>query len=176
VILPLVARFTFDGDAGTYGLMSSVMGAGAVVGGLYTAGRKQHGPTALALAAMAFGGFILAAAAAPNLTVALVMLFLVGATSITFLALGNTTLQLGAAPEMRGRVMALWAVAFLGSTPVGGPIIGGIGEHIGPRWGLMVGGIAAFLAGALTYRILGRLGAKAEERVQSGDDLSPAAA
>ena len=176
VILPLVARFTFEGDAGTYGLMSSTMGAGAVVGGLYTAGKKRHGTTALSLAAMAFGGFILAAAAAPTLAVELVALFLVGATSITFLALGNTTLQLGAAPEMRGRVMALWAVAFLGSTPVGGPIIGGIGEHVGPRWGLVVGGVAAFLAGALTYRVLGRLGEKAEERVRGEDTLRPAAA
>ena len=175
VILPLVARFTFDGDAGTYGLMSSVMGAGAVIGGLYTAGKKRHSPTALAWAAMAFGGFILAAAAAPTLLVELVVLFLVGATSITFLALGNTTLQLAAAPEMRGRVMALWAVAVLGSTPGGGPIIGGIGEHIGPRWGLAVGGVAAVLAGALTYRVLGRIGVAAEERAET-ERLTAAAA
>jgi len=178
VILPLVARFTFDGDAGTYGLMSSLMGGGAVVGGLYTASKRRHSPTALSWAAMAFGGFILLAAVAPTLEIELLALVLVGATSITFLALGNTTLQLAAAPEMRGRVMALWAVAFLGSTPIGGPIIGWIGEHVGPRWGLGVGGVAALLAGALTYRVLARIGVAAEERRAEAEaaSLSPAAA
>jgi len=109
--------------------------------------------------------------------IALVGLVLVGATSITFLALGNTTLQLAAAPEMRGRVMALWAVAFLGSTPVGGPIIGWIGEHAGPRWGLAVGGVAAFLAGALTRRVLARIGVAADERSRAqSESFRPAAA
>ena len=81
-------------------------------------------------------------------------LVLVGVFSINFLSLGNTTLQLGSVPEMRGRVMALWAVAFLGSTPIGGPIIGWIGEYAGPRWGLGVGGLAALIAGTLGLRTL----------------------
>jgi len=94
------------------------------------------------------------ASLAPSLAIELAVLVVIGATSITFLALGNTTLQLATAPEMRGRVMALWTVAFLGSTPVGGPIIGWIGQHIGPRYGLAVGGVATLLAGALAYRSL----------------------
>jgi MFS family permease len=73
-----------------------------------------------------------------------------------FLARANTTLQLEALPEMRGRVMALWAVAFIGSTPIGGPIIGWIGQHAGPRWGLAVGGGAAAAAAGLGFLALVR--------------------
>ena len=73
----------------------------------------------------------------------------VGAASIVFLARANTTLQLEARPDMRGRVMALWAVAFVGSTPIGGPTIGWIGQHAGPRWGLAVGGAAAVATAGL---------------------------
>jgi len=84
------------------------------------------------------------------------MLVLVGAASITFISLGNATLQLGSAPEMRGRVMALWGVAFMGSTPVGGPLVGWIAEQLGPRYGLGLGGLAALLSGLLVYHRLAR--------------------
>jgi MFS family permease len=156
VILPLLARFTFGGDAGTYSTMTACMGAGAVVGGLLTAAAGRRRPTALALAAIAFGAVQIAAAWAPHLWVALGLLVLVGAASISFLSLGNATLQLASAPEMRGRVMALWAVAFMGTTPVGGPLIGWIAERLGPRYGLGIGGLAALLSGLLAYRILAR--------------------
>ncbi|MDQ6948831.1 MAG: MFS transporter, partial [Actinomycetota bacterium] len=158
VILPLMARFTFHGDAGTYGLMSSCMGIGSVAGGLYVASHRRVGATALALNAIAFGVVMLLAAIAPNLVIELLALVLIGVTSIGFLTLGNATLQLTTAPEMRGRVMALWAVAFLGSTPIGGPIIGWIGQNLGPRYGLGLGGLAAFAAGAWAYRRLARIG------------------
>jgi MFS family permease len=90
--------------------------------------------------------------------VACVALVALGAASISFLALGNATLQLSATPEMRGRVMGLWAVAFLGSTPVGGPIIGWVGENVGPRYGLGLGGVATLLAAAFAYRKLLTIG------------------
>jgi MFS family permease len=152
VILPLVAERTFDGGAGTYGTLTSAMGVGAVVGGLATAGRSGAPSDAgLVRAAAMFGAVILLAAVAPFLWLEVLVLVLVGAASINVLATGNTTLQLRAAPEMRGRVMALWAVAFLGTTPVGGPIIGFIGEHAGPRVGLAVGGTAALVAAGLGW-------------------------
>ena len=90
-----------------------------------------------------------AAAAAPNLLVALVAMGLVGATSVAFLSMGNSTLQLAAEPHMRGRVMALWAVAFLGSTPIGGPIAGAVSEQFGGRAGLALGAAACLLAAGL---------------------------
>ncbi len=93
------------------------------------------------------------------------MVFL-GAASIRFLALGNATLQLAASPEMRGRVMALWAVAFLGSTPIGGPIIGWIGEHIGPRWAMGLGATATLTAGILAYPALKRIVGRAEADIE----------
>jgi MFS family permease len=77
-----------------------------------------------------------------------VALLAVGAGSVTFLARANATVQLEARPEMRGRVMALWSVAFIGSTPIGGPIIGAVSEHASPRWGLFTQGSAALAAAA----------------------------
>ena len=152
VVLPLMARFVFDGGAGTYGAMSSCMGLGAVVAGLLLAGRPRSGHRSLVATAYVFGGVILLAAAAPTLALELVALVGVGAASIAFLALANTTLQLGAAPEMRGRVMALWSIAFLGTTPLGGPLVGWVSEHLGPRVGLALGGAATIVAAAALAR------------------------
>ncbi len=143
VILPLFAEFTFHRGAGGYAALMAAMGAGSAAGGLYTAHRRKRSPAMLINAALLFGAVMLVVAIAPTFTLAMAAMALVGFFSINFLSLGNVLLQLESDPQMRGRVMALWAVAFLGSTPIGGPIIGWIGEHIGPRWGLAVGGIAA---------------------------------
>ncbi|MDF1596819.1 MAG: MFS transporter [Acidimicrobiia bacterium] len=158
VILPLIAKFTFGGDAGTYATMSACMGGGAVVGGLVAASRRTRPAVALSRTAAVFGVTQLITSFAPNLVTVYVALVALGAASITFLALGNATLQLSATPEMRGRVMGLWAVAFLGSTPIGGPIIGWVGENVGPRYGLGLGGVATLLAAAFAYRKLLTIG------------------
>jgi MFS family permease len=156
VSLPLVARFTFHRGAGTYGLMASVMGIGAVIGGIITAARG------LSLAAIGWGIAILAAALAPSLPLELVALLFVGYGSITFNSMAKTALQLAAAPAMRGRVMALWALAWLGSTPVGGPIVGWVGQVAGARWSLVIGGVSTLVCGLLTWRVMGRIDRKAE--------------
>ncbi|MDP9452789.1 MAG: MFS transporter [Actinomycetota bacterium] len=153
VILPLLARFVFDGGAGTYGAMTACMGLGAVVAGLVIAGRNRSGPRSLVHAAYVFGVLILATALAPTLALAMVALVGVGGASIAFLALGNASLQVAAAPEMRGRVMALWSIAFLGTTPIGGPLVGWVGEHLGPRVGLALGGVATVAAAAVLSRL-----------------------
>lgn len=158
VVLPLLARGPLDGGAGTYGMLTSAMGAGAIVGGLVVAGRGGTGLRALTLASAVFGLAILAAAAAPSVPVALIALTVVGATSVTFLAVGNTTLQLTSEPRFRGRVMALWAVAFLGSTPLGAPIVGAVSERISPRGGLVIGGLACLAAAAVGAAALARTG------------------
>jgi MFS family permease len=149
VSLPLFAEVTFRQGPATYAAMTAAMGVGAVVGGLYTASRGTGSPQRLISAALLFGGTVLMTAVAPSLPLALLALVAVGFCSIGFTSLGNATLQLATSAEMRGRVMALWTVAFLGSTPIGGPLIGAIGEHVGPRWALALGGVAAMVAAGL---------------------------
>jgi MFS family permease len=98
---------------------------------------------------MAFGALTLLAAGAPAFAVQVALLVPLGAASVTFAAGVNSTLQLAAEPAMRGRVMALYSVVFLGSTPVGAPLVGWVAETAGPRAGLMVGGAAALVTGAV---------------------------
>jgi MFS family permease len=149
VILPVLAKYGFDGDAGTYGLMSAAMGVGAVAGGLVVASTSRFGLGPLVRVSFVFGLAIALVAVSPTLPVALAALVLVGVVNITFLARANTTLQLAADPAMRGRVMAMWTVAFLGSTPIGGPIVGYIGQVVGPRWALATGAAACIAAAAI---------------------------
>lgn len=158
VVLPALAKHTFHAGAGAFGLMTAAMGAGAIVGGLGVASRGRAGLGPLSLAAAVFGLMIGASAAAPTLPIALIVLVPTGAASVVFLALTTTTLQLTSKPQMRGRVMSLWSVAILGSTPIGGPLIGLVSQHAGPRVGLLVGAGACLAAAAL--------GASAQVRVR----------
>jgi MFS family permease len=157
VTLPVMATGAFHGGSQTYGFMTAAMGVGAVVGGLYAAGRGKTGLASLTRSSIVFTVVIAAAAVAPNLTLELVALAAVGAASVTFLSKGNSTLQLAAAPQMRGRVMALWAVAFLGSTPLGGPAAGAVSQYVGPRWGLGLGAVACAVAAGLGGLVLRRV-------------------
>jgi MFS family permease len=161
VSLPLMASKVFHGGAGSYGVMASVMGGGAVVGGLISAARSRPRARALCLAAIGWGIAILVAAVAPSMAFELAALVFVGYGSITFNSLAKTTLQLAARPEMRGRVMALWALAWLGSTPIGGPIIGWAGQAIGARWTLVIGGLATLACGVLALPALTRIDRRA---------------
>lgn len=146
VSLPELAKHTFHGSSEVYGFMTAAMGIGAVIGGLWTAARGSTGIRPLIVAATGFGAVTMLAALAPILPLELVALALVGWGSVSFLALGNSTLQLNSDPSMRGRVMALWAVAFLGSTPIGGPTIGWVIRVSNPRIGLGVGAVTCFIA------------------------------
>jgi MFS family permease len=167
VTLPLMASKVFGGGAASYGVMASVMGAGAVVGGLISAARGRPRARALCLAAIGWGVAILAAAFAPNMSLELAAMVFVGYGSITFNSLAKTTLQLAARPEMRGRVMALWALAWLGSTPIGGPIVGWVGQEIGARWSLVIGGLPTLICGILALPALARIDRRiARERSQ----------
>ncbi len=160
--LPLVAGDTFRGTAVTYGFFTAFMGAGAVVGGLVAAGRRHHGPMRLVTTSLAFGAVVLLAALAPTAPVECAALVLVGAGSVTFLSLANATLQLQAEPTMRGRVMSLWSVAFMGTTPIGGPIVGFVAGTLGARYGLGLGAVAALAAGAFGMVAFGRRASRPE--------------
>lgn len=157
ISMPLVARSTFHGGPGTYGVMTAVMGAGAVVGGLITASRKRVRRRGLALSAIGWGTAITVAAFAPSLPVEYATLVFVGYGSITFNSLAKTAMQLSSAPSMRGRVMSLWAVAWMGSTPVGGPIVGWVGGELGARWSLIVGGVPTIVVGLAAYPLLAQI-------------------
>ena len=179
VVLPVLARSTYHGGAQAYGFLTAAMGLGAVIGGLGVASRSFTGTRALVWSAAIFGGVILLAAAAPNLAFACVAMALVGAGSVGFLAIGNATLQLSASPMMRGRVMALWAVAFLGSTPIGGPIAGYVSQHFGGRAGLILGGVSCLVAAAGGWYALRRADARSDGDVQdepSATEQAPVAA
>jgi MFS family permease len=157
VTLHVMATRAFHGGPQSYGFMTASMGVGAVIGGLYAAARGKTGLRSLTRSCVVFTVVVAAAAVAPNLTIELIALAAVGAASVTFLSKGNSTLQLAAAPQMRGRVMALWAVAFLGSTPIGGPAAGAVSQYVGPRWGLGLGAVACAAAAMLGGLVLRRL-------------------
>jgi MFS family permease len=157
VTLPVMASQGLHAGATGFGFMTSAMGVGAVVGGLFVATKGKTGLPPLVLAATAFGVVLLFAAVAPSLPVELIALALAGGASISFMSTGNSTLQLGAAPNMRGRVMSLWFVAFQGSTPIGGPIVGWVMAQAGARAGLGVGGVTCLLVAMLGLMALRRL-------------------
>jgi predicted MFS family arabinose efflux permease len=147
VTLPLMARFAFHGNATTYAALTAAMAVGAISGALAAGARQKIEPRLLAGAAFAFGAFSLAAAAAPTLALEIIALAITGAASVTFAAGINSLLQLTASPPMRGRVMALYSVVFLGSTPIGAPITGWLAGAAGPRSTLVMAGVAALLGG-----------------------------
>jgi MFS family permease len=135
--------------------MTAAMGVGAVFGGLLVAARGRTGRRPLVLAASAFGIGVGLAALAPSLDTELAALAFAGGASISFSSTVNSTLQLNADPAMRGRVMALWFVAFQGSTPIGGPIVGWVMAMLGARAGLGLGAltcVAVAALGALSLR------------------------
>jgi MFS family permease len=146
VSLPVLARQTFHGGAEAYGFMTAAMGAGAVIGGLFTAARGRTGLRPMIIASVGLGVAILVTGFAPVLAVVYPALLLVGWASVSFIAIGNSTIQLAAEPTFRGRTIALWQVAFQGTTPAGGPLIGWIIAESDPRIGLAVGGVSCFVA------------------------------
>jgi MFS family permease len=157
VTLPVMADRGLHVGATGFGFMTAAMGIGAVAGGLFVAARGKTGLRPLVAASFGFGVAMALATLAPTLAFELIALALAGAGSVSFMSMGNSTLQLGAAPEMRGRVMSLWFVSFQGSTPIGGPIIGATMASFGPRAGLGVGAAPAVfvaVAGLLALRRL----------------------
>lgn len=149
VTIPLLAHETFDLGATGFGLLYAAMGLGSVVAGLTVAGRVAPRIRTITVAALVFAAGLALAAVSPTPTTAALCLAATGAASVVFSSTTNATIQLRAAPHMRGRVVALYIVAFMGSTPLGGPLVGAIGEQAGARAALAVGAIGCFAAAAL---------------------------
>jgi MFS family permease len=146
VLLPLLASDTWDGTAATYALLTAVMGVGSVLGALAAGARGRVSDRLLVGSAALFGAAELLAALAPSLAWQALALVPLGAASVTFAAGVNSSLQLAAEPMLRGRVMALYAIVFLGSTAIGAPLVGWLAEVAGPRAGLFAGAAAALVA------------------------------
>jgi MFS family permease len=174
VLMPLLAERTFEGDAATLGLLLSVMGAGSLVGALAMARGSRPSERRLVVSATLLGLASIAAALAPSLRIELVVLAGLGLVSIVFMITANTTLQLTSRPDMRGRVMALYSVVFLGGTPFGAPIAGWVAEHLGPRVGMALGGFVAVVVGIVAARFV-RHRADAEDVAVEAEPLPEAA-
>lgn len=139
VVLPLLARFTFGSDASTFGTLFAAMGFGAVIGGFIVAGRNSTDPRAMLVSAFSVVAAMLVVAMTPELWMAHAAMVALGVAVAGFLTLSNTVVQLQAVPEMRGRALGLRATAVLGVRPLGAPIVGWVGETVGPRWALVMG-------------------------------------
>lgn len=148
VFVPLLAERTFGGDAGTFGALSALAGVGSFLGAIVMASRvSEPRMRDLALWAVAAGVSLVVPGLAPTLWLAGAAMIPMGFTIMAFMITGNTMLQLNSRPEARGRVMALYGIVFLGSTPIGAPIAGVIGEHLGARVGFAISGLVAATLG-----------------------------
>jgi MFS family permease len=149
VTLPLFTSETFAGDSRTYGAALASVAAGSIVGGVVAARRHSVDTRTVALSAVCWGAVIIAASAAPSLPVAFLLLGFVGSGAVTFNSVSKTLLQMVAVEKMRGRVMALWSIGWQGSTVIGAPVVGFVGQWQGARYSLTVGGVTTLLAGAV---------------------------
>jgi MFS family permease len=159
VVFPLFTTRDLGGSAATFTILFSVMSVGALIGALAVARRTRISLRTVALTSIAFGVPMAVMAVVPTLGLALPIAFLVGLGSISFLTASTAIVQTHSSQEMRGRVLALQAMVFLGSTPIGGPILGWICQTWGARWGVAVGAAAALGAGAWGMSVARRTGA-----------------
>ncbi len=182
-VMPLFVTRDLDGTDAIFTILFSVVSVGSVVGALVAARRKEVSVWAVGLASIGFGVTMGVLAVVPNLAAALPVALVLGVFSITFLTMSTAIVQMRAAPEMRGRVLALQAMLFLGSTPIGGPIVGWVAQEFGARWSLALGAAACLGAGVWGMVTVGRDDRgpaldqaidDAAEVVADGDHLSPA--
>jgi MFS family permease len=172
VVFPLFTTRDLGGDASTFTWLFSVVSVGALIGALATARRKVIDIRVVALSAISYGIALTLMTFAPSSAVAFPLGLLVGLGSIAFLTSSTAIVQIQAAPEFRGRVLALQAMVFLGSTPIGGPIVGWVSEQLGARYGIGLGAAAAIGAGlwGLSYARDARHHLDAQQAEESVND------
>ena len=152
----LMATQVFDKGAGEFGILGSIMAVGSLTGALLAARRGRPRLRLLLLAAFAFGAVEVASGLMPTYLTFAAMLVPAGLTALTFITAANSTMQLGVAPVMRGRVMALYMAVFFGGTPIGAPLVGAVAEAFGARWSLILGGVVSAAAAAIAAAVLAR--------------------
>jgi len=148
VVLPLFVTRTLDGTKSEFTYLFSVLSAGSMVGALISARRTVVRLRHIVVATAAFGVTMLVLSASPSLLAAFPVAWVMGLASVFFMTTSTTMIQLRADPSMRGRVLALQAMVFLGSTPIGGPIVGAVSEAFGARAGLALGAVSCLAAAA----------------------------
>ena len=149
LFIATMAAVEFGKGATEFGLLSSIMAGGAVVGSLLAARRERARLGLVVVAAAAFGIACLLSAFTPNYWVFAASLVLVGVCSLTMMTTANAYVQSTTEPAMRGRVMALYMAIFAGGTPIGAPIIGVVANVFGPRWALGIGALSGVVAATI---------------------------
>lgn len=171
VVFPLFVSQDLSSSPSTFTLLYSVLSLGSMVGALSVARRSATTVRFVAASSIAFGIAMAVLALSPNRAIAFLVGPFIGIASITFMTSSTALVQIEAIPEMRGRVLALQAMVFLGSTPIGGPLVGWIAEEFGARYSIGVGAAACLLAGLWGLGAEGR-GAEAR-RVRAGSETRP---
>jgi MFS family permease len=146
-VLPLFTKRDLHGGDGLFSILMSVVSIGSLAGALLSARRTNVSVRTVSVSALGFSAAMVALAVAPTTPLAFAAGIAMGFTSISFMTSSTAIVQLRAKASMRGRVLALQAIVFLGSTPIGGPIVGFVSQHAGARWGLGIGAAATLAAG-----------------------------
>ncbi|WP_405536639.1 MFS transporter [Streptomyces sp. NBC_00075] len=158
VFLSAYADDVFHAGAGAYSLFNTLMAVGSLTGALLAARRGTAKLRVLVAAAVAFGALEIVAAVAPSLWLFALLMIPIGIAGLTVNVTANTSVQMATDPAMRGRVMALFMMVFMGGSPLGAPIVGWITDTYGPRVGLAFGGIVATTAALTIGLVLTRVG------------------
>jgi MFS family permease len=149
VFVATMVRIEFGLDAEVFGILSSLIAVGSIVGALLVARRDRPRRRMIVIAAAGFGVSVAVAAVMPSVWAFGAALVVVGFASISMMATANAYVQTSTTPAMRGRVMALYVAIFFGGTPLGAPFIGWVADHLGPRWAMGVGAFSGFLAAGI---------------------------
>jgi MFS family permease len=150
IVLTAMAKSAFGGNASTYGLFNIVLGLGSAAGAVLAGAGTRPRTRAIVTTAAAFGLLQAVAALAPDIAIFLTLLVVMGFVNLVCQAMANASVQLAVDPEIRGRVMGLYMLVFIGGTPLGAPVIGAITSHYGARTGMLVCGVIPAVAAVVT--------------------------
>ena len=156
IVLTAMAKSAFGGNAGTYGLFNIVIGLGSAGGAVLAGAGTRPRTRAIVASAAVFGALEAAAALAPDLAVFLALLVAMGFINLVCQAMANASVQLAVDPELRGRVMGLYMLVFIGGTPFGAPVVGAITSHFGARTGMFVCGVVPAVAAVMVAAVVAR--------------------
>ena len=165
----LMATEVFGKGAGEYGILGSAMAIGSLAGALLAARRVRIRVRLLVGAALGFGVAEIVAGLMPTYVAFALMCPVIGLCTLTMLNSANSTMQLESSPALRGRVMALYMTIVMGGTPIGSPIIGWVGQHFGPRWTLVGGGVLVIVGVLLALALFARPSRAAAEAAAAAE-------